>query len=81
MKTSDFKKGDVVLVRCGVGLMTAKVASVHPGSGQLKIQPVHGKAERILAGFVLERYTPDGKLLQKRRTQEKQNDRIPYELL
>lgn len=64
METKDFKKGDRVLIKCGVGTAMADVRQVLKSTGQLMIHPLYMEPYRITPGRVLRHYDKDGNLLQ-----------------
>lgn len=64
METEDFKRGDRVLIKCGVGMTMADVRQVLKSTGQLMIHPLYREPYRITPGRVLRHYDRDGNLLQ-----------------
>lgn len=64
MRIENFKRGDRVLIKCGVGLTMADVRSVIRSSGQLMIKPMYEEPYRIVPSRVLRRYDREGNLLE-----------------
>lgn len=64
MELKDFKKGDRVLVKCGVGTTMADVRHILHSNGMLVIKPMYAEMHRITPGRILRHYDKDGNLLQ-----------------